>query len=179
MISREQAEAAVDGLEAALKDAGAEHPYALAERALQWVTANREMFLAMRSRETLVDFVQRFPDEAGAVLPACIALLQITPAIIETQIKQAIHMAAKNHPRDVTPGRPSAVDDSAKRDICDAVSGLYRKGVQLAEAQRRVAQQNGVGVRSIQRAWGEREALEAAPPQSIQDIWRAIGQLGK
>ena len=61
-ILREQAEAAVDGVEAALREAGAEEPYALAGRVLKWASENKEMLVATCSRQSLVEFVQRFPE---------------------------------------------------------------------------------------------------------------------
>jgi hypothetical protein len=53
-------------------------------------------------------------------------------------------------------GRPRELSPEDCGDICLAIGKLYGQGVELPEAQNRLAQRYGVSVRTIQRAWQQR-----------------------
>lgn len=178
MVSNEAAEAFVEGFEKALREVGVEQPYELGKRVAQWVEENRKLFTAMQSRQALIELVRHFPDEAEPYLPLAMMLLQSVPAIVQMQMPKLLHKIADDHPVTPSPGRPQVMDDAMKLDICDDVAALFRQGIQLSASQERVAQRRGLSVRSVQRAWRERDKLKNSEPKSITHLFRAIQGLG-
>jgi hypothetical protein len=90
-----------------------------------------------------------------------------------------VHQSAKDNPVSVSPGRPVVLADSAKDEICDSVSDLYRKGVALTLAKERSAERFGVSMRSVERVWRQRNKLAERKPQTIADLFEAFQWLGR
>jgi len=53
-------------------------------------------------------------------------------------------------------GRPRELNPEQRKKICLQIGQLYGLGVELRDAQKRMAQRYKVGLRTIQRAWHER-----------------------
>jgi DNA invertase Pin-like site-specific DNA recombinase len=53
-------------------------------------------------------------------------------------------------------GRPQELRPEQRKEICLQIGQLYGQGIELRDAQKRMAQRYGVSLRTIQRAWQER-----------------------
>jgi hypothetical protein len=175
MISRKSAEAFVSGLEGILAQNGFKYPYVLGERIFQWSIRNPEAVGAIRSRETLIHFIESQKDDAERFLPAVLALFQMAPMIVEKEVARVVQRSLREHPIKIPQGHPKAVeDDSVKRLICDSVSDLYRKGIRISDAQQRIADRYGISPRSVQRYWRQRQMFGESKPESIRDLLAEI-----
>lgn len=179
MVSAEIAVAVVQAVESALAEAGLSDPYRHGERVFQWLERNRKMIEAIRSREALTALIRNVPEEAEQYLPLVVALIQMAPSILTGEVMRMVHQSAKDNPVSVSPGRPVVLADSAKDEICDSVSDLYRKGVALTLAKERSAERFGVGMRSVERVWRQRNKLAERKPQTIADLFEAFQWLGR
>jgi hypothetical protein len=177
MISKESAEAFVSGLEALLVENGLDHPFELGESLFQWLSQAHEDLAVIRSREAFSQFVQTWEADAEANLPIVLGLFQMVPKILKKEVARMIQKTIQKHLIAIPPGRPKAVEDSTKRQICDSVIDLYRKGIPVSTAQERIAARHEVSLRSVQRIWRQRYTLEETKPESIRDIIAAIDKI--
>jgi hypothetical protein len=177
MISKESAEAFVSGIEAMLVENGLDHPFELGESLFQWLSQAQEDLVVIRSREAFSQFVQTWEADAEANLPIVLGLFQMVPEIVRKEVARMIQKAIRKNLIEIPPGRPKTVEDSIKRQICDSVIDLYRKGVPVSSAQERIAARHEISLRSVQRIWRQRHTLEEAKPESIRDIIAAIEKI--
>ena len=155
MIPREAAESFVNQLEPVLTEVleGAD-PYVVGERLFQLIRKNEEFIEAIRSRDTLIKFVERRPDEFQAKLPLLTGLYKLAPAIIAKDLMRTIHTIASENPVGV--GRPKVIkSDEDKRDIVIAITKLLTE-CSLTEAQKRIARHNHISLRTVQTIWRSR-----------------------
>jgi hypothetical protein len=175
MIPKKSAEAFVSGVEAILMENGFKHPYEMGERLFQWLVRNPEAVAAIRSHEALTHFLESQEDDAERFLRPVLALMRMVPMIVEKEVARVVQRSLREHPIKISPGHPKAVeDDAVKRQICDSVSDLYRKGIGLTDAQQRIADRYGISPRSVQRYWSQRQIFGENKPESIRDLLAEI-----
>ena len=179
MISEESAELVVTTFESAMAEVGLENPYEVAESIFQWVLRHREELESARSHAALVELVRGWEESAEQYVPTLVGIFQAAPAVMQAHLKRVLQQFAVENPVPKHPGRKREVIDNAQRQlICDGISALHRVGVSMSNAQERIAAQVGMGTRTVQRVWRERDKLAGAKPESISDLYRAVQTLG-
>jgi hypothetical protein len=148
--------------------------YEGARRIKQWVDERYPLLEASQSREGLNALLAHGKETDMQHLLQAVALLQALPSVAEQFVDQGILKAAQSIPTQ-NPGR-RRIEPETKRKIVDAVGRLHMQGVPIGTAQSRAAQKFGLGKRSIQRVWRERQHLAEQPFQTMDDIWRFLAK---
>ncbi len=103
------------------------------------------------TREELAAFLAQGPDLQPAELETVLALIRTVPYLLRSQFQTV----AKRLPPSPG-GRPRGLSPEQSKEVCLQIGTLYGGGVELPEAQKRMARRYGVSLRTIQRAWRER-----------------------
>ncbi len=99
-------------------------------------------------------------------------------AAIEKDLVRTIYRIASENP--VGAGHPPLIKSNEdKRKIVVAVGQLQIDGRSLGEAQKRIAQRHGIGVRTDEIVWRNRKNIETAEPRTISDLINAFSALSK
>ena len=124
---------------------------ALVERWKQYIPLFQEVWNHARSREELHAFLLTGPDPNPEEMETVLALIRTVPYLLRSSLQDA----AKSLPPSPG-GRPRELSPEQRKEICLQIGQLYGRGVELRDAQKRMAQHYNVGLRTIQRAWQER-----------------------
>jgi len=100
------------------------------------------------SREELTAFLIRGPDLNPEEMETVLTLIRTVPYLLRSSLQDA----AKSLPPSPG-GRPRELSPEQRKEICLQIGQLYGHGVELRDAQKRLAQCYHVGLRTIQRAW--------------------------
>lgn len=103
------------------------------------------------SREELTAFLVTGPDPSPEEMETVLTLIRTIPYLLRSSLQDA----TKSLPPSPG-GRPRELRPEQRKEICLQIGQLYGLGVELRDAQKRLAQRYDVGLRTIQRAWQER-----------------------
>jgi hypothetical protein len=103
------------------------------------------------SREELTAFLVTGPDPSPEEMETVLTLIRTLPYLLRGSLQNA----TKSLPPSPG-GRPRELGPEQRKEICLQIGQLYGLGVELRDAQKRLAQRYDVGLRTIQRAWQER-----------------------
>jgi hypothetical protein len=108
------------------------------------------------SRERLAAALITGPDANPEELERWLAFIRALPYLL----RGALQGIAKTLPPPPG-GRPRELGPQECMEVCLQIGNLYGQGVELPDAQKRVAQRYGVSLRTIQRAWQQRTKWKA------------------
>ena len=80
-----------------------------------------------------------------------LTLIRTVPYLLRSYLQDA----AKSLPPSPG-GRPRELTPEQRKEVCLRIGQLYGGGLEIRDAQKRMAQHYGVSLRTIQRAWQER-----------------------
>jgi len=100
------------------------------------------------SREELTAFLVTGPDPSPEEMETVLTLIKTVPYLLRSSLQDA----AKSLPPSPG-GRPRELRPEQRKEICLQIGQLYGQGVELRDAQKRLAQRYHVSLRTIQRAW--------------------------
>jgi hypothetical protein len=103
------------------------------------------------SREELTAFLVTGPDPNPEEMETVLTLIRTVPYLLRGSLQNA----AKSLPSSPG-GRPRELRPEQRKEICLNIGQLYGLGVELRDAQKRMARRYDVSFRTIQRAWQER-----------------------
>jgi len=103
------------------------------------------------TREELTAFLLSGPDPSPEELETWLTLFRTIPYVL----RKGLQSAAQSIPPPPG-GRPRELTPQECRTICTEIGWLYGQGVELRDAQKRMAQRYNKGLRTIQRAWQQR-----------------------
>ncbi|MFY9561210.1 MAG: hypothetical protein WAQ52_13330 [Terriglobales bacterium] len=111
----------------------------------------QELWKNARTREDLTAFLLSGPDPSPEELETLLTFTRTVPYIL----RDGLQSAAKSLPPPPG-GRPRELTPQECKTICAEIGWLYGQGVELRDAQKRMAQRYNKGLRTIQRAWQQR-----------------------
>jgi len=103
------------------------------------------------SREELTAFLLSGPDLNPAEMETVLTLIRTIPYLL----RRAFQDATQSLPPSPG-GRRRELLPEQRQEICLRIGQLYGLGVEVRDAQKRMAQRYDVSLRTIQRAWQER-----------------------
>ena len=103
------------------------------------------------SREELSAFLLSGPDLNPAEMETVLTLIRTIPYLL----RRAFQDATQSLPPSPG-GRRWELLPEQRQEICLRIGQLYGLGVEVRDAQKRMAQRYDVSLRTIQRAWQER-----------------------
>src|SRR5437879_6442254 len=110
------------------------------------------------SREELTAFLLTGPDPRPEEMETVLTLIRTVPYLL----RKSLQDATKSLPPSPG-GRPRELSPEQCTEICLQVGQLYGLGVELRDAQKRMARHYRVGLRTIQRAWQQRSKWNSGP----------------
>ena len=119
-----------------------------------------------KTRQGLEAHLAKDPEPSPEQLEATLRGIRLLPYQIRKILPQAAMELTKKLPHDPG-GRPSAINSDETPRICEEIGKLLGQGLKLIDAQRRVAQRQGVRVRTIQRAWQKRKLAAISTEDTI------------
>ena len=118
----------------------------------------RQVWNHASSREELTAFLLTGPDPSPEEMEPVLTLIKTVPYLLRSSLQDA----AKSLPPSPG-GRPRELRPEQRKEICLQIGQLYGLGIQLRDAQKRLAQRYDVGLRTIQRAWQQRSKWNSGP----------------
>lgn len=109
-----------------------------------------------RTQRGLEAMLIREPEPRPEELDAAICAIQLLPYQLRKALPGATKEAAKQLPRPPG-GRPRLLIPEECRQACRQIGALLGDGVELGDAQKRVAQQERISLRTMQRVWQKRK----------------------
>ena len=103
------------------------------------------------SREELTAFLLSGPDPSPEEMETVLTLIRTVPYLLRRSLQAATQSLPPS-----PGGRPQELRPEQRKEICLQIGQLYGQGIELRDAQKRMAQRYGVSLRTIQRAWQER-----------------------
>jgi len=110
------------------------------------------------SREELTAFLLTGPDPSPEEMGTVLTLIRTVPYLL----RRSLQDATKSLPPPPG-GRPRGLSPKQSKEVCLQIGQLYGLGVELDDAQKRMAQRYDVGLRTIQRAWQQRSKWNSGP----------------
>ncbi len=111
-----------------------------------------------KNREELAAFLLTAgPDPRPEELETVLTLIRTVPYLLRNHLQDA----AKSLPPSPG-GRPRELSPQQSREICMQIGQLYGLGVELPDAQKRMARRYHVSLRTIQRAWQQKAKWKSA-----------------
>jgi len=110
-----------------------------------------EVWRHAQSREDLKTFLRSGPDASPGELEGVITLMRAVPYLL----RKSLQTAAANLPPPPG-GRPKGLTPQQSKEVCAQIGWLYGQGVEVRDAQKRMALRYGKSLRTIQRAWQQR-----------------------
>lgn len=111
----------------------------------------QQLWSNARNREDLTAFLIAGPDPSPEEWETVLILIRTVPYLLRNYLQDA----AKSLPPSPG-GRPRELTPEQSKEICLQIGQLYGLGVDLPDAQKRMAQRYNVSQRTIQRAWQQR-----------------------
>ena len=124
---------------------------ALLDKCKRYAPLFEQLWKNARSRKELTAFLLTGPDPKPEEIETVLILIRSVPYLLRTYLQDA----AKELPPSPG-GRPQELTPEKRKDVCLRIGQLYGMGVELRDAQKRMAQRYGVSLRTIQRAWQDR-----------------------
>lgn len=128
----------------------------------------QECLNAVRTKELFIDVLRQAGDVPLEQEMYVVGLIQGLPGIIRMLLTEKAPELAKDLPPLPT-GRKQSLTLEQRVQICNYVSELYRKGVQMQVAKQLAAQKFGVKLRSVERAWSKRSNYNLEKPDIPTD----------
>jgi hypothetical protein len=110
-----------------------------------------EVWRHAQSREELTGFLRSGPDPTPGEVEGVITLMRTVPYIL----RRSLQTAASTLPSPPG-GRPKGLTQQQEKEVCAQIGWLYGQGVEVRDAQKRMALRYGKSLRTIQRAWQRR-----------------------
>ena len=118
----------------------------------------RQVWNHASSREELTAFLLTGPDPSPEEMGTVLTLIRTVPYLLRSSLQDA----AKSLPPPPG-GRPRGLSPEQSKEVCLQIGQLYGLGVELPDAQKRMARHYSVGLRTIQRAWQQRSKWNSGP----------------
>ena len=118
----------------------------------------QEVWSHASNREELTAFLLAGPDPSPQEMETVLTLIRTVPYLLRSSLLDA----AKSLPPSPG-GRPRELSPEQRKEICLQIGQLYGLGVELRDAQKRMARHHSVGLRTIQRAWQQRSKWTSGP----------------
>ena len=118
----------------------------------------QEVWNHASNREELTAFLLTGPDPSPEEMETVLTLIRTVPYLLRSSLQDA----AKSLPPSPG-GRPRELRPEQRKEICLQIGQLYGLGVELRDAQKRMARHHSVGLRTIQRAWQQRSKWTSGP----------------
>ena len=128
------------------------------EKWKRYETIAQQVWHHASSREELTAFLLNGPEPDPQELETVLSLIRSVPYLL----RSAFESAAKNLPPPPG-GRPRDLTPQESKEICREIGWLYGQGVELRDAQKRMAQRYHTSLRTIQRAWQHRAQWKSDP----------------
>jgi hypothetical protein len=129
---------------------------------IRYICSEMEKYLRelrhARTRTGVEVLLVKEPEPTPEKLEAQIETIRLLPYQLRKVLPRATKEVTQKLPR-FHGGRPRLLTPQDCKDACVEIGKLLAEGVSLANAELRIAQQMGVGVRTIQRAWQKRGQL--------------------
>jgi Trp operon repressor len=103
------------------------------------------------NREQLTELLLAGPDSSPEEMETVLTIIRTLPYLLRNYLQdtaKALPPSPGGRPRELTPEQ--------RKEVCLRIGQLYGTGVEVRDAQKRMAQRYGVSLRTIQRAWQER-----------------------
>jgi hypothetical protein len=85
---------------------------------------------------------------------------------LRPKVRERMNAMVKALPRTPSTGRNEILDPEKKKEACELVSKHHLSGMKKSAAYERVAREMNCSVRTIQRAWQERDKLQGKATRS-------------
>jgi len=131
---------------------------ALMERWKQYIPLFQQVWNNATNREQLTALLVTGPDPSPAEMETVLTIIRTVPYLLRSSLQNA----TKSLPPSIG-GRPTELNPEQRRQICLQIGQLYGLGVELRDAQKRMARRYAVSLRTIQRAWQQRAKWNPAP----------------
>src|SRR2546428_11061630 len=118
----------------------------------------QEVWNHASNREELTAFLLTGPDPSPEEMETVLTLIRTVPYLLRSSLQDA----AKSLPPPPG-GRPRGLSPEQSKEGCLQIGQLYGLGVELPDAQKRMARHYSVGLRTIQRAWQQRSKWNSGP----------------
>ena len=102
-------------------------------------------------RQQLTEFMIPEPDLSPEAVETMLTLIRTLPHLLRGYFQDA---AASLPPS--PGGRPRELTPEQRKEVCLRIGQLYGQGVEVRDAQERMAKHYNVSLRTIQRAWQQR-----------------------
>ena len=109
------------------------------------------------NREQLTELLLAGPDSSPEEIETMLTIIRTLPYLLRSYLQdtaKALPPSPGGRPRELTPEQ--------RKEVCLQIGQLYGMGVEVRDAQKRMAQHYGVSLRTIQRAWQERAKWNSA-----------------
>lgn len=133
-------------------------------------------FEKAKTRAELVSWLSQIEEPESKVVDYIIDFMHLFPMILGNAVRDA----AKSDQLPTQPKGRRPIVAATRYKICQFVLELHgKKRVSEAIAKRRAAQHFGVGVRTVDRIWDDREQIfeQAEAGQAVRESAERIGQL--
>ena len=124
---------------------------AVVERWKKYYPVAQRVWSNSRSREELSAALLAGPDPDPEEFETWLAFIRTLPYFLRNSL-QGIAKGLPPSPG----GRPRQLTPQECMEVCLRLGQLYGQGVEVADAQKRMARRYDVSLRTIQRAWQER-----------------------
>jgi len=127
------------------------------EKWKRYVPLCQQVWSHATGRQELAAFLLTGPDPNPEEIETVLTLIRTVPYLLRSYLQDA----AKSLPPSPG-GRPRELNSQQCREICLRIGQLYGQGVELPDAQKRMAQHYKVSLRTIQRIWQQRTKWNSA-----------------
>ena len=112
----------------------------------------QQLWTHATTRQDLTAFLLTVDDPRPEEIETVLTLIRTLPYLMRSYFQDA---AASLPPS--PGGRPRELTPQQRKEVCQRIGQLYTEGVELRQAQKRMAQHYDLSLRTIQRAWQERK----------------------
>ena len=130
---------------------------AVIEKWKRYAPLFQQLWSHATGRNQLTAFLLTGPDPKPEEIETVLTLIRTVPYLLRSYLQDA----AKSLPPSPG-GRPRELSPRQCREICLRIGQLYGQGVELPDAQKRMAQHYAVSLRTIQRTWQQRSKWNSA-----------------
>jgi hypothetical protein len=124
---------------------------AILERWKKYAPLFQQLWTHATNREELTKLLLAGPDSSPEEMENVLALIRTLPYFLRSHLQEAAQALPPS-----PGGRPRELTPEQRKEVCLKIGHLYGMGVEIRDAQKRMAQQYSVSLRTIQRAWQER-----------------------
>jgi hypothetical protein len=117
----------------------------------------QKLWCRATNREQLTELLLAGPDSSPEEMETVLTIIRTLPYLLRSYLQDT----AKALPPSPG-GRPRELTAEQRKEVCLKIGHLYGMGVEMRDAQKRMAQQYNVSLRTIERAWQERAKWNSA-----------------